>query len=67
MSLLNAQQLADELGVHVETVYRRAAAGTIPSYHVGAAVRFDLAEVLEVLRSDDRRRLLSPRNRNGDS
>ena len=37
---LNAQEVADLLGVCDDTVYRLAARGDLPSYRVGRKVRF---------------------------
>lgn len=45
--LMNAQQAADYLGVHYNTVTRWAQRGLIPSYHVGPRRdwRFDQADL----------------------
>ena len=37
---LNAEQLADILGVSEITVYKHAKAGRIPSFRIGTCVRF---------------------------
>jgi len=50
MALLTARELAAELKVHEDEVYRNAAAGKIPSYKFGRSRRFDLREVLAASR-----------------
>jgi excisionase family DNA binding protein len=50
--LLSAAELAEYLGVAVNTVYVRAASGELPCYRIGAVVRFDLAEVLASVRAN---------------
>jgi excisionase family DNA binding protein len=47
---LRAPELAKLLGVTRQHVYKMAAEGAIPSFRVGAAVRFDPAMVAEWLR-----------------
>ena len=37
---LNAEQLADILGVSEITIYKQAKAGRIPSFRIGTCVRF---------------------------
>jgi excisionase family DNA binding protein len=37
---LNAEQLADLLGVSEITIYKHAKAGKIPSFRIGTCVRF---------------------------
>ena len=44
--LLNAQQLAETLGVSDSSIYEWAKAGTIPSIRIAGTVRFLLSEVL---------------------
>jgi excisionase family DNA binding protein len=46
---LKASDLARLLGVTHQHIYRQAAKGSIPSFRVGAAVRFDPAAVAEWL------------------
>jgi len=48
--LVKAEKMAEILGMSLSRVYRLAADGTIPSYKVGGAVRFDPVEVLEAVR-----------------
>lgn len=50
MPLLTAKELAAELRMHACDVYRKAAAGELPSYKVGKSRRFDLREVLAAIR-----------------
>ena len=45
--LLTAPQLAQALGLHAKTVYDLAARKKIPSYKIGAALRFRPSEVEE--------------------
>jgi excisionase family DNA binding protein len=47
--LLTAPQLAHALGLHAKTVYDLAARKKIPSYKIGAALRFRRSEVEEWL------------------
>ncbi len=51
MALLTARELAAELRVNTDEVYRNAAAGKIPSYKIGKSRRFDLREVLAASRA----------------
>jgi excisionase family DNA binding protein len=44
---LNAEQLADILGMSEVTIYKHAKAGKIPSFRVGTCVRFCPKEVSE--------------------
>jgi excisionase family DNA binding protein len=46
---LKAPELAKILGVTRQHVYKMAADGLIPSFHIGGAVRFDPALVAEWL------------------
>jgi len=46
-ALLTAEQLAEALQVNKATIYERVKQKTIPCYHVGRFVRFNLQEVLE--------------------
>ena len=48
--LLTAQELADTTGFHIETIYRRAAAGSIPTLRLGPSLRFDYDEVIDAMR-----------------
>jgi excisionase family DNA binding protein len=47
---MRARELAKLLGVTRQHVYKMAAEGAIPSFRVGASVRFDPALVAEWLR-----------------
>lgn len=47
---LKAPELARLLGVTRQHIYKMAAEGTIPSFQVGAAVRFDPEQIAEWLR-----------------
>jgi excisionase family DNA binding protein len=49
-SALKAQDLATMFGVTQQHIYKLAARGVIPSFRVGAAVRFDPGTVAEWLR-----------------
>jgi excisionase family DNA binding protein len=49
--LLTAQELADYLGIHRETVYSLTHEGKIPGHKVGALWRYDPDEVLEALQA----------------
>ncbi len=51
-SLITAEQLAELLGIPLQSVWRAARLGRIPSYKMGALWRFDLGEVLEALRQE---------------
>jgi excisionase family DNA binding protein len=46
---LRAGELAKLLGVTRQHIYKMAAAGAIPSFRIGAAVRFDPKQVAEWL------------------
>ncbi|MDP9161857.1 MAG: helix-turn-helix domain-containing protein [Acidobacteriota bacterium] len=46
---LNAEQLAELLGMSRITILRRAKRGTIPSFRVGSSVRFDPANIAKWL------------------
>lgn len=50
--LVKADRLAELLAVSVSRVYSLASDGTIPSYRLGSAVRFDPVEVLETLKKE---------------
>jgi excisionase family DNA binding protein len=45
--LVNAQQLAEVLGVSKSTVLEQAARGRIPHYRIGKSVRFNADDVLK--------------------
>jgi excisionase family DNA binding protein len=47
---LNVQQVAEFLGVSEKKVYRLAAAGVLPAFRVGKAIRFDAQDVADWLR-----------------
>jgi excisionase family DNA binding protein len=48
---MKVSELSQLLGVDDKHVYRMAARGRLPSFHVGGAVRFDPHEVANWLRS----------------
>ena len=45
--LLKVQEIAEVLQMKVSTVYRLVEEGGLPAHKVGAALRFDVAKVLE--------------------
>src|SRR5579864_4738624 len=47
---LNAQQVAELLGLSKKQVYQMAATGKLPSFRIGKAVRFDAQDLAEWLR-----------------
>lgn len=47
---LNVHQVAELLGVSEKKVYRLAAAGVLPAFRVGKAIRFDGQDVADWLR-----------------
>jgi excisionase family DNA binding protein len=47
--LVTAQELAQRLSIHRETVYTLTQRGAIPGHKVGTSWRYDFAEVLETL------------------
>lgn len=48
---MKVAELCELLGVDDKHIYRMAARGSLPSFHVGGAVRFDPQEVANWLRS----------------
>lgn len=48
---MKVPELCELLGVDDKHIYRMAARGSLPSFHVGGAVRFDPQEVAKWLRS----------------
>jgi excisionase family DNA binding protein len=50
--LLTAAELADLIGLPLQSVWRAARLGRIPSYRLGQLWRFDLSEVLVALRQE---------------
>ena len=48
---LRVSELCELLGVDDKHIYRMAARGSLPSFHVGGAVRFDPQEVAKWLRA----------------
>jgi predicted DNA-binding transcriptional regulator AlpA len=46
---IDARVLAQLLGVSAVSIYRQAAARTIPSYRIGTALRFDPSSVATTL------------------
>jgi excisionase family DNA binding protein len=51
---LTAKQLAELLNINRKTVFKLAKAGRIPSFRVGAAVRFDARLIIDWLRKQQR-------------
>jgi excisionase family DNA binding protein len=47
---MKVAELSELLGVDDKHIYRMAARGNLPSFHVGGAVRFDPQEVAKWLR-----------------
>ena len=47
---MKVAELCELLGVDDKHIYRMAARGTLPSFHVGGAIRFDPQEVAKWLR-----------------
>lgn len=48
---MKVAELCELLGVDDKHIYRMAARGSLPSFHVGGAVRFDPQEVAKWLRA----------------
>jgi excisionase family DNA binding protein len=48
---MKVSELCELLGVDDKHVYRMAARGKLPSFHIGGSVRFDPQEVANWLRS----------------
>ena len=48
---MKVAELCELLGVDDKHIYRMAARGSLPSFHVGGAVRFDPQEVAKWLRT----------------
>lgn len=59
--LITSEELADLLGIPLQSIWRAARLGRVPSYRLGQLYRFDLAEVLAAMREPttpaDRREL----------
>jgi excisionase family DNA binding protein len=53
---LSVKQLAEELGVHEDTIYRAFSKRTIPGRRVCRILRFDLDRVLRALDRNSRQR-----------
>jgi excisionase family DNA binding protein len=52
VNLATPQQVAETLGVHINTVYALAQRGEIPVlFHVGPRIRFDMDAVLAALKA----------------
>lgn len=51
---LNAQQVAELLGISKKQVYHLAACGVLPSFRIGRTIRFDAQELAEWLRKKKR-------------
>ena len=47
---MKVAELCELLGVDDKHIYRMAASGSLPSFHVGGAIRFDPQEVAKWLR-----------------
>ncbi len=61
--LVNATEAARQLGMAKSSLYRMASSGIVPSYAVGmkkSGVRFDVEEVRQALRSQNRPNDLKP-------
>jgi excisionase family DNA binding protein len=58
---MKVADLANILGVDDKHIYRMAARGQLPSFHVGGAVRFDPQEVAKWLREKYHTALLPPK------
>lgn len=43
--VMTAAEVAELLRVHLNTVYNRVAAGTLPHFRVGRAIRFRRSEI----------------------
>lgn len=43
--LMKAEEVAEYLGFHVQTIYAKAASGDLPSLKIGSRVRFRREEV----------------------
>jgi hypothetical protein len=46
---IDAHDLAKVLGVSLASIYKQAATGGYPSYHVGTSLRFDPAVIANLL------------------
>lgn len=44
---MSAEEVAKLLGVHVDTIYRQARKGDIPSFRVGTSIKFDPKHLAE--------------------
>lgn len=51
LQLVPIEDVADALRVSTRTVWRLVEQGTIPTYRVGRAVRFSLAEVIDAVKA----------------
>jgi excisionase family DNA binding protein len=51
--LVRAKELSEALDVPVNTIYDRAKKDGWPSYRIGRDVRFDLEEILALIRRDE--------------
>jgi excisionase family DNA binding protein len=58
--LLTAEQMAAQLNVHPETIYRRARMGELPCFRLGPVLRFDLEEVKDAMREGAVQRRVDP-------
>jgi hypothetical protein len=48
--IVSARELSDTLSIPVKTIYKRARLDNWPVYRVGRDVRFDLDEILALIR-----------------
>ena len=51
--LLSAQQAADLIGVHINTMFKYLRDGTVPGKRLGAKWYIDAARLAEVLKAED--------------
>lgn len=63
--LYTANELAEQLNIPVRTIYNHAKKDGWPVYRVGRVVRFDLEEILALLRGEEQ--LSLPRRLTGVS
>jgi excisionase family DNA binding protein len=51
VTLATPKDVAEQLGIHINTVYSMAQRGDIPvAFHVGPRLRFDMDAVMQALR-----------------
>ena len=49
--LINIKELSELIGLSIHTLYTRVSQQRIPHYKIGSAVRFDISEIEEWLKS----------------